>query len=63
MRLKGGPKCDICGKKIQLLSMDSAYVKLVRAGEAESIFICWSCAEREFGEALQRVVSKAAEKG
>ncbi|MEM1689714.1 MAG: hypothetical protein QXX33_02895 [Candidatus Hadarchaeales archaeon] len=62
MRLKG-PKCMICGEKIQIMSMDSAYVKFVRPGEAKGIFICWKCAEKEFGEVLQDILTKVAGKG
>jgi len=52
----------ICGEKIQIMSMDSAYVKFVRPGEAKGIFICWKCAEKEFGEVLQDILTKVAGK-
>ena len=51
----GGPKCAICGKKIQIMSYDSAYVKLVRPGEAKGIFVCWKCAERELGSKINEI--------
>lgn len=51
----GGPKCAACGKKIQLMSYDSAYLKLVRPGEAKGVFLCWKCAEREFGSKINEI--------
>lgn len=62
MKLKG-PKCVICGKGIQIMSIDSAYVKFVRPGEAKGIFVCWKCAEKEFGGALQNILSKVVCEG
>ncbi|MEM2282427.1 MAG: hypothetical protein QXH26_02625 [Candidatus Hadarchaeales archaeon] len=55
MRAKG-PKCKLCRKGIQLLSLDSSYVKLVKPGEAKGIFVCWSCAEKVLGEKLQELL-------
>jgi hypothetical protein len=51
-----GPKCKICGKGIQLLSLDSSYVKIVKPGESKGIFICFSCAEKILGEKLQELL-------
>ena len=56
MRAKG-PKCKLCGKGIQLMSYDAAYVKIVRPGETKASFICWRCAEGLFGEKLEQIVS------
>jgi len=28
-----GPKCKLCGKTVQMLSYDAAYVKIVKPGE------------------------------
>jgi hypothetical protein len=52
----GGPKCKVCGKGIQLLSLDSAYVKIVKPQESKGIFICFSCAEKILGEKLQELL-------
>ena len=51
MRAKG-PKCKLCGKGIQLMSYGSAYLKVVRPGEAKASFVCWKCAEKMLGEKL-----------
>ena len=56
MRAKG-PKCKLCGKTIQLMSYDAAYVKIVRPGEAKASFVCWRCAEGLFGEKLGQIAS------
>jgi predicted RNA-binding Zn-ribbon protein involved in translation (DUF1610 family) len=58
MRAKG-PKCQACGKKIQIMSYDSAYLKVVRPGESKALFVCWKCAEKIFGESLRRVTEKS----
>jgi len=50
-----GPKCKLCGKSIQIMSYDSAYVKLVKPGEAKAIFVCWGCAEKKLGERLNEI--------
>ena len=55
-----GPKCKLCGKTIQIMSYDSAYVKIVKPGEAKSSFICWSCAEKLLGEKLEHITSTNA---
>lgn len=54
MRAKG-PKCKLCGKKIQLMSYDATYIKVVKPGETRASFICWGCAERMFGEKLKEL--------
>jgi predicted RNA-binding Zn-ribbon protein involved in translation (DUF1610 family) len=54
MRAKG-PKCKLCGKTIQLMSYDAAYVKFVRPGEAKASFVCWDCAEKLLGEKLGQI--------
>jgi len=51
MRAKG-PKCKFCGKTVQLLSFDTAYIKIVKSGEVKAGFICWKCAEAKLGEKL-----------
>jgi hypothetical protein len=56
MRAKG-PKCKLCGKTIQLMSYDAAYVKFVKPGEAKASFICWGCAEKILGEKIKEIVS------
>jgi hypothetical protein len=53
-----GPKCRVCGKGIQIMSYDSAYLKLVRPREAKATFICWKCAERELGEKLEQLIGE-----
>ena len=58
MRAKG-PKCKLCGKGIQIMSYDSAYLKIVRPGEAKATFICWKCAEQEFGDRLTQLATTA----
>jgi hypothetical protein len=55
MRVRG-PKCKICGKGIQLLSLDSAYVKIVKPQESKGIFICFSCAEKILGDKFQELL-------
>jgi DNA-directed RNA polymerase subunit RPC12/RpoP len=45
MRAKG-PKCLVCGKQIQIMSMGTGYVKIVRPDEAKGLFICWDCTEK-----------------
>jgi hypothetical protein len=62
MRAKG-PKCQVCGKKIQIMSYDSAYLKVVRPGESKALFICWKCAERSFGENLKRAIGGSRASG
>jgi len=52
-----GPKCKLCGKKIQLMSYDAAYVKIVRPGETKASFICWGCAEKLLGDKLGEITS------
>lgn len=54
MRAKG-PKCKLCGKGIQIMSYDSAYVKFVRPGESKASFICWSCAKKVLGDKMKEV--------
>jgi len=56
MRSKG-PKCKLCGKAIQIMSYDAAYVKIMKPGEAKASFICWKCAEGLLGDKLKEVVS------
>jgi len=56
MRAKG-PKCKLCGKNIQIMSYDAAYVKFVKLGETKASFICWDCAEKLLGEKLKEIVS------
>ena len=55
MRAKG-PKCKLCGKVVQIMSYDAAYVKIVRPGESKASFICWKCAEGLLGDKLKEVV-------
>lgn len=54
MRAKG-PKCKLCGKRIQLMSYDAGYIKLVKPGEAKASFICWKCAEKLLGDKLREI--------
>jgi len=54
MRAKG-PKCKLCGKAIQLMSYDAAYLKIMKPGEAKASFICWKCAEKLLGEKLKQM--------
>lgn len=56
MRAKG-PKCKLCGKNVQLMSYDAAYVKIVKPGEAKASFVCWSCAGKLLGDKLGEIVS------
>ena len=56
MRAKG-PNCKLCGKRIQLLSYDAAYLKIVKPSEAKASFVCWGCAEDLLGEKLKEIVS------
>lgn len=56
MRAKG-PKCKLCGKAIQVMSYDAAYVKIVRPGESKASFICWKCAEGLLGDKLKEIIS------
>jgi hypothetical protein len=53
--MKKGPKCEVCGKTIQLLSYDAAYLKIVRAGQSKAKFVCWKCAEKLLGEKLSEI--------
>ena len=55
MRAKG-PKCELCGKRIQLLSYDAAYLKIVKPRETKASFVCWRCAEGLLGEKLGQIV-------
>lgn len=55
MRAKG-PKCKVCGKGIQLLSLDSAYVKVVKPKESHGIFICFQCAQKILGDKLEELL-------
>ena len=50
-----GPKCKLCGKAIQIMSLDSAYVKIVKPGEAKASFVCWKCAEKLLGDKLKQI--------
>jgi len=50
-----GPKCKLCGKGIQIMSLDSAYVKIVKPGEAKASFVCWACAEKLLGDKLGQI--------
>lgn len=54
MRTKG-PKCKLCGKTVQIMSYNSAYVKFVRPGEAKASFICWPCAEKALGDKMKEI--------
>ncbi len=56
MRAKG-PKCKLCGKKIQMMSYDAAYVKIVKPGETKASFVCWNCAEKLLGDKLGEITS------
>jgi len=51
-----GPKCKLCDKAIQIMSYDSAYLKVVKPGEAKAGFVCWGCAEKLLGEKLGQIV-------
>ena len=55
MRAKG-PKCKLCGKNIQLMSYDAAYVKILKPGEAKASFVCWKCAEKLQGDKLGEII-------
>jgi predicted RNA-binding Zn-ribbon protein involved in translation (DUF1610 family) len=55
MRAKG-PKCQACGKKIQIMSYDAGYLKIVRPGESKATFVCWKCAENTLDEKLRQMV-------
>lgn len=57
MRAKG-PKCKLCGKTIQLMSYDTAYVKILKPGEANASFVCWNCAEKTLGEKLEQMTEE-----
>jgi len=50
-----GPKCKLCGKAIQIMSLGSAYVKVVKPGEAKASFVCWKCAEELLGDKLRQI--------
>ena len=50
-----GPKCKLCGKGIQIMSYDAAYVKVVKPGEAKASFVCWKCAEGLLGDKLGQI--------
>lgn len=52
-----GPKCKLCGKTIQIMSYDAAYLKVVKQGEARASFLCWKCAEKLLGEKLGEITS------
>ena len=52
-----GPKCKLCGKTIQIMSYDAAYLKVVKPGEARASFLCWKCAEKLLGEKLGEITS------
>ncbi len=45
-----GPKCKLCGKGVQIMSYDAAYLKVVKPGESNASFVCWDCAEKLLGE-------------
>ena len=50
-----GPKCKLCGKAIQIMSYDAAYLKVVKPGEAKASFVCWKCAEGLLGDKLGQI--------
>jgi len=50
-----GPKCKLCGKGIQIMSYDAAYVKVVKPGEAKTSFICWDCTEKLLGDKFKEI--------
>lgn len=52
-----GPKCKLCGKTIQIMSYNAAYLKVVKPGEAQASFLCWKCAEKLLGEKLGEITS------
>jgi len=56
MRTKG-PKCKLCGKTVQMMSYDAAYVKIVKPGEVKASFVCWKCAEKLLGDKLGEITS------
>ena len=56
MRAKG-PKCKLCGKTVQLMSYDAAYVKIVKPGEVKASFVCWQCAGKLLGDKLGEITS------
>jgi len=56
MRAKG-PKCKLCGKNVQIMSYDAAYVKIVKPGETKASFVCWKCAEKLLGDKLGEITS------
>ena len=54
---KKGPKCKLCGKTVQIMSYDSAYVKIVKPRTANASFLCLDCAGKVFGDKLDEVTS------
>jgi len=52
-----GPKCKLCGKTIQIMSYNAAYLKIMRPGEAKASFVCWKCAEDLLGDKLKEITS------
>lgn len=56
MRAKG-PKCKLCGKTVQMMSYDAAYVKIVKPGDTKASFVCWKCAEKLLGDKLGEITS------
>jgi hypothetical protein len=52
-----GPKCKICGKTIQIMSYNAAYLKIMQPGEAKANFVCWKCAEDLLGDKLKEITS------
>lgn len=56
MRAKG-PKCKLCGKNVQIMSYDAAYVKIVKPGDTKASFVCWKCAEKLLGDKLGEITS------
>ncbi|MEM2878363.1 MAG: hypothetical protein QXG10_02300 [Candidatus Hadarchaeales archaeon] len=58
-----GPKCNVCGKGIQIMSYESAYLKIVKPGEARAGFVCWDCAKKVLGEKLDLLAPKTQTSG
>lgn len=52
-----GAKCKLCGKTVQIMSYDSAYVKFVKPGEPKPAFVCWDCSKKLLGDKLNEIVA------
>jgi hypothetical protein len=52
-----GPKCKLCGKTIQIMSYNAAYLKIMQPGVSKASFVCWKCAEDLLGDKLKEITS------